>query len=239
MSDPRKFWTPEEIQILRDMHAAGHIDKDICDALSRAKSSVCGMRKRLGLPVILAQNCRSLRHRPDGFAAANSTMTVRELAVHYSAGRAVIERWRKEIGAMTPRAYRPPVGMPADFAQVAPRLTISECAARYQIGTQTARKLYIKAGIKPLVKVGGFKPIPNTLAANDGSKAGVVATWLRSSGGGRIPNVYRATVLEPHQRKHLPNAGKDHYFVAGHGFMSADEMIAFAQSIGFQSSMAA
>lgn len=172
------------------------------------------------------------RDLPADFAEMSAKFSDSKLRRHYSVGELAIMRWRDEVGVAAPvvkvgRDLRP---MPDDFRTVCPQMTLTAMTRHYHAIDTTIRRWAREAGIKP--KNGGryvrglpVAPLPPV----DDSMLGLAKQHLRRF----YPNVHDASVLPLKERARLPRAGEGMVIVGGRGAFLPAQVIALAESRGF------
>lgn len=103
----------------------------------------------------------SFRAVPDDFLAVAATMRPHSLCKHYNCGPAVIRRWLDETGAPEgpDKRLRTPEPPAADFATLAPGMTISESKLFWKRGETTLRRWEEDTGVR-MLREGRLRPIP-------------------------------------------------------------------------------
>lgn len=227
-------WSESETASLRKMYAAGKSDNAIALALDRTSHAVKSYRGRIGL----VPHSRGRMPTPEDFAQYCLRHTIADCVRRYGVSYDIVARWRREGGIESIR-HSATIAMPADFREMAPKLTVTQAIERWHIAYGTLYKFYREAGVRALRCQRGArtasKPMATQLAPGDGSIASQAAMHLRRY----FPNVCKATVYDRAVRKHLQDEGRDHYAVAGHGFVHISQMIEMARAKGFQREIAA
>jgi len=234
----RRAWPQDQRDRLTALYREGKSDKEIARILDRPIRGVKGQRFKMGLVTKYVEP-----EIPADFAEWVQGKSLGDIRRRLVVGSKIAQRLRDQYGVAVlnigPRHLPPP----DDFAEVAPRMTVTRCGEHYKRSFATIKRWYEQAGIAPAVYVqpprarngksvnwGARQPI-SFGATGDGSIAHAAANHLRRIG---FTNVYRATVLDRAARVHLPAEGRHHYSVSGRGFMHESEMIAMAESRGFR-----
>jgi transposase len=154
---------------------------------------------------------------------------------HYDVSNSTIRRWLSETGlspAPRPKQESPkrrPI--PDDWAQVTPTLAARALADHYSVSLSLINRWAKESGVRPKRAPKGR--LPGSIIASvpqvDASLAARAAQHLR-----RRHIVYHCAVLPAHERRGLPNKGRDHWYVNGRGALPAADMIALAEQTGFQ-----
>ena len=162
---------------------------------------------------------------PEDFAERALSATNADLGIHYGVGRKVITRWRKEAGVpadLVRHAGHMKMEAPADFRDVAVRYTNRQLAERFGVGEKMITRWRKETGCTaPLTAFSRallpkqFVPPPPSGRANE------AAQFLRPT---HRPVYHR--VIE----------GKEFegQYVCGTQVLSADEIIAYAETRGFE-----
>lgn len=177
------------------------------------------------------------RGPPADFAAVAPGKTIPQIQEIYRCSDSMVSRWRKACGIITPSTVRRPI--PADFAEHAAYHSLRELAARYGVSRDTITRWGENGGIRlkgrplaskaaPSISKAGAPRTP-PIPAISGDAASLAAQHLRRF----FPNVYPAAILGPKERKSLPGKGEGMWVVAGRGAIPADQMIALAETKGF------
>lgn len=154
-----------------------------------------------------------------------------QLADHYEVSTTTIYRWRKATGNVLRRHGRPPGNkrpIPAEFADVAPRMTNSELCARFGVQRETIAKWARIVGVRLLVirtpsrLSGTVMSAPLTNSNRDSSLAGRAADFLQ-----RFGPVYRCDATG------APKPNGTHWRRGNSDPLTADEIIERAVAKGF------
>jgi hypothetical protein len=172
---------------------------------------------------------------PDDFADRAAALHASGLMRHYAVSNSIIRRWLAESGltpAKAPRQVSPKrVPIAEDFAEVAPTLTKRQLSDHYGVSETVIIRWAKESGVRPKRAPKGR--LPGSIIASvpqvDASLAARAAQHLR-----RRHIVYHCAVLPAHERRGLPNKGRDHWYVNGRGALPAADMIALAEQKGFQ-----
>ncbi|WCT73950.1 hypothetical protein PQ455_01575 [Sphingomonas naphthae] len=178
------------------------------------------------------------RDAPKDFEVVAPGKTIAQLQIIYRCSDSMISRWRKACGIVTISSVRRP--MPDQFREDAAYYSLRELAARYGVARDTITRWAVNAGIR----LKG-RPVAKTKDAPSIAKAGVPRTppipALPAGAAAQaaqhlrrfFPNVYPAAILDLKERKRLPGFGRDMWVVAGRGTLPANDLIALAESKGF------
>lgn len=233
------YWSDDQESRARDMFRVGDDDATIAAAVGRSARAVKAWRNKRHL-----HRPRSFKTPvPDDFVAFYTAHTIEECEAHWNRSSWTIQRWAKDMDMLKVPVKKTGAPLPEHFEQVACSLSIREAMAHFGAGEFIVRRWYKVTGVTPykrLTRVSSRTanwgaPASPMRIEGDGTLAGQAAQVLRRFHA----NVYRATILDAAQRKHLPDAGRDHYFVAGKGFLLVQEMVALAEAKGFRCGVAA
>lgn len=121
-------------------------------------------------PPSTRMECR--RHVPADFVKLAPTLSIRGLAHNYRTSARVIRRWCAETGATTAVPIMPATPIrpvPADFAELAPTLSLRQLSKHYRAGIKVVQRWVTETGATPAYGVRfDARPVPDdftTLAA--------------------------------------------------------------------------
>lgn len=177
---------------------------------------------------------------PADLAERAATLSNVALRKHYKVSLGTMTRWLLEAGIASNRKIarvRPDRALllrprPEDFEANARRHTRNQLRALYHVSEGLITRWIIESGVEPKTpasaRTNGQRRQFSTPQA-DGSLIAQAAQYLRR----RHANVFRADILEPHERERLPNCGIGYYVVAGKGVLPANDVLSLAQDEGF------
>lgn len=242
-------WRPEEDAILIDLYENKLTHAQIAEALGRSVDAIDGRRRKLGLKrgVIIRRMLP-----PDDLAELSQTMNLTQLVKHYGRARSVVSRWMEELELTAIVTGGRKKAIPPTFCKMAPTMTRAELMRLYNADRITVMGWLKETGLTPMSRVDWLaqnaKPTPLKIE-EDGEvarrefsgRAKMIAAEAARFLRRYHASVHRADIKmyehSPHtwgDVKNVPHRGVNQYYVAGKGVMWLDDLIAYAETKGFE-----
>ena len=251
MSNSFTPWRSEEDAILTELYHRNLTYPQIGEVLGRSADAVDTRRRKIGL------KREFVSHKsppPDDLREMARTMNVTQLVKHYGRIRSVVVRWMDELQLteiiVSPRGRKSAV--PDNFIAMAPTMTCAELMRLYGSDRRTIRGWLKETGTAPVSKTERYAQTAASISAKSEEEGGVA--WRDFNGRVKMvaaeaahflrrthPSVHRADIRMYEQSAHtwgdvknVPHRGCNQYFVSGKGIMWLDDLIAYAETKGFE-----
>jgi hypothetical protein len=251
MSNSFMPWRAEEDATLTELYHKNLTYAQIGEVLGRSADAVDTRRRKIGL------KREFVSHKsppPEDLRELARTMNVSQLVKHYGRIRSVVVRWMDELKLteIVVSSSGRKRSVPDTFCTMAPTMTCAQLMRLYGSDRRTIKGWLRETGTVAVSKTERYAEITTPAPVNTEQEptvarrefrghtkliAAEAANFLRRT----HPSVHRADIRMYEQSAHtwgdvknVPYRGVNQYFVSGKGIMWIDDLIAYAQTKGFQ-----